>query len=111
TPRFTVLYVGRLYRRKRVDVLLRAAAQLRDRIPQLEVRIVGNGPCAPGLHRLSGELKLADTVVWLGDVSRADLAAEYNRSSIVCLPSVPAGFGMVLLEAMASRKQTAARLA
>ena len=44
--RFTVLFVGRLYRRKRVDVLLRAAALLRGRIPGLEVRIVGNGPCA-----------------------------------------------------------------
>ena len=48
---FTVLFVGRLYRRKRVDVLLRAAAQLRERIPGLEVRIVGDGPCAGAASR------------------------------------------------------------
>src|SRR4051794_37956193 len=41
--RFTVLYVGRFYWRKRVDVLLHAAARLRGKIPDLEVRIVGNG--------------------------------------------------------------------
>ena len=100
--RFTVLFVGRLYRRKRVEVLLRAAAALRGRIPELEVRIVGAGPCAPALHRLSGDLNLASTVTWLGDVSRAELLAEYNRSSLFCLPSVQEGFGIVLLEAMAA---------
>jgi glycosyltransferase involved in cell wall biosynthesis len=102
--RFTVLYVGRLYRRKRVEVLLRAAAALRGRIPELEVRIVGNGPCASALHRLAGELKLSGTVTWLGDVSRAGLVEEYNRSSLFCLPSVQEGFGIVLLEAMAAGK-------
>ncbi|MBZ5621784.1 MAG: glycosyltransferase family 4 protein [Acidobacteriia bacterium] len=101
---FTVLFVGRLYRRKRVDVLLRAAAQLREHIPKLEIRIVGSGPCAPMLHRLSRDLKLAGTVQWLGDVSRPDLAAEYNRSDVFCLPSVQEGFGIVLLEAMAASK-------
>jgi glycosyltransferase involved in cell wall biosynthesis len=104
SSRFTVLYVGRLYRRKRVEVLLRAAAALIGSIPNMQIRIVGNGPCAPMLHRLSEELKLDGTVMWLGDVSRAELAAEYNRSSVFCLPSVQEGFGIVLLEAMAAGK-------
>jgi glycosyltransferase involved in cell wall biosynthesis len=103
-PRFAVLYVGRLYRRKRVEVLLRAAAALGGRIPELDVRIVGNGPCASALHRLSEQLNLSGTVTWLGDVSRAELVAEYNRSSLFCLPSVQEGFGIVLLEAMAAGK-------
>jgi glycosyltransferase involved in cell wall biosynthesis len=96
SPRFTVLYVGRLYRRKRVDVLLRAAALLRPRIPELELRIVGRGPCEAALRALPGG------AVWLGDVSRAQLASEYNRASVFCLPSVQEGFGIVLLEAMAA---------
>lgn len=106
SARFTVLFVGRFYRRKRVDVLLRAAARLRGNpgIANLEVRIVGNGPCAPMLHRLGRALKLDDTVTWLGDVSRAALAAEYNRAHLFCLPSVQEGFGIVLLEAMAAGK-------
>ena len=102
--RFTVLSVGRFYRRKRIDVLLRAAAMLRERIPELDVRIVGNGPCAADWHRLARELRLGATVTWLGDVSRAELAAEYNSASVFCLPSVQEGFGIVLLEAMAAGK-------
>jgi glycosyltransferase involved in cell wall biosynthesis len=104
SPRFTVLFVGRLYRRKRLDVLLRAAVALAGCIPGLEVRIAGNGPCAPVLHRLSRDLKLDSTVVWLGDISRAQLLAEYNRADLFCLPSVQEGFGIVLLEAMAAAK-------
>ncbi len=47
---------------------------------------------------------MANTVTWLGDISRADLAAEYNRCDVFCLPSVQEGFGIVLLEAMAAGK-------
>jgi len=102
SPRFTVLFVGRHYRRKRVDVLLRAATLLAGRVPSLEVRIVGAGPCTAAWRELSRHLSLENTVSWLGDISRAALAAEYNRADLFCLPSVQEGFGIVLLEAMAS---------
>ena len=108
SPRFTVLFVGRLYRRKRADVLLRAAAQLRPRVRRLEVRLVGGGPCARALHGLARELKLEDTATWLGDISRSSLAGEFNRADVFCLPSVQEGFGIVLLEAMAAAKPVVA---
>ena len=108
SPRFTVLFVGRLYRRKRVEVLLRAAAQLRQRIRRLEVRLVGDGPRADALHKLARELHLEETATWLGDISRSSLAGEYNRAHVFCLPSVQEGFGIVLLEAMAAAKPVVA---
>jgi glycosyltransferase involved in cell wall biosynthesis len=102
--RFTVLFVGRFYRRKRVGLLLEAAAELRGAIPDLEIRIVGNGPCNAAWRARAERLKLQRTVTWLGDISRAALAAEYNRAQVFCLPSVQEGFGIVLLEAMAAGK-------
>jgi glycosyltransferase involved in cell wall biosynthesis len=104
SARFTVLYVGRFYRRKRVNLLLDAAADLRHAIPNMEVRIVGNGPCDVAWRTQAQRLQLEKTVTWLGDISRADLAAEYNRAHFFCLPSVQEGFGIVLLEAMAAGK-------
>ncbi len=101
---FTVLSVCRFYPRKRLDVLLRAAAKLRKAIPKLEIRIVGNGPQRARLHQISKELDLTSIVRWLGDVSIARLAEEYNRSHVFCLPSVQEGFGIVFLEAMAAGK-------
>jgi len=101
---FTVLTVCRLYRRKRLDVLLEAAAQLRDRIPALRVRIVGSGPEAEEFREVWRAHRLESTVDWVGDVSFSQLAREYNACDIFCLPSVQEGFGIVFLEAMAAGK-------
>lgn len=101
---FIVLCVCRFYSRKRVHVLLRAAALLRSRIPELEVRIVGGGSEAVRLRRLWKKLNLYGTVRWLGDVTASQLAVEYNRADLFCLPSVQEGFGIVFLEAMAAGK-------
>jgi glycosyltransferase involved in cell wall biosynthesis len=102
--RFTILCVCRFYPRKRLDVLLRASALLRERIPELEVRIVGNGPEWKRLGQIASDLRLEHVVRWLGDASADVLAAEYNRCDAFCLPSVQEGFGIVFLEAMAAAK-------
>jgi len=104
TGRFVVLCVCRLYPRKRVDLLLRAAAALRSRIPRLQVRIAGEGPESRNLRRLFEQLGLGEDVYWLGTLDREGLAREYNRCDVFCLPSVQEGFGIVLLEAMAAAK-------
>jgi glycosyltransferase involved in cell wall biosynthesis len=102
--KFTVLSVCRFYPRKRLDVLLSAAARLGDVIPGLEIRIVGNGPEWPRLEAMCRDLNLARMVRWLGDLSIEALAEEYNRADVFCLPSVQEGFGIVFLEAMAASK-------
>jgi glycosyltransferase involved in cell wall biosynthesis len=102
--KFTVLAVCRFYPRKRLEILLRAAAILRKMIPGLEVRIVGNGLERERLRAIWRELDLEPVVRWVGDVSRSRLAEEYNRCDIFCLPSVQEGFGIVFLEAMAAGK-------
>ena len=102
--KFTILSVCRFYPRKRLDVLLRAAARLRQTIPQLEIRMVGNGPEYERLQRICIELDLTSIVHWLGDIPINGLAEEYNRADVFCLPSVQEGFGIVFLEAMAAGK-------
>lgn len=98
----TVLSVGRMYARKRFEDLLRAAALLRRRIPDVEVRIVGKGPEWRRIRALRDALSLTSTVALLGEVSRGQLAEEYANAHCFCLPSVQEGFGIVLVEAMAA---------
>jgi glycosyltransferase involved in cell wall biosynthesis len=98
----TVLSVARMYPRKRLDDLLRAAAILRDRIPPVRFRIVGGGPESDRLHALHATLGLGETVTFLGDISRQALAVEYVRAHCFCLPTVQEGFGIVFAEAMAA---------
>lgn len=102
--RFTILCVCRFYPRKRIDVLLRAAPLLAERIPDLAIRIVGGGPEGARLRSLSKKLHLESIVKWVGNVSADALASEYNRADVFCLPSVQEGFGIVFLEAMAAGK-------
>ena len=97
-----VLCVARMYPRKRLQDLLRAAAILRARVSGIQVRIVGRGPEWAALGRLHAELGLADSVVLLGDLTRERLAEEYVNATLFCLPSVQEGFGIVFLEAMAA---------
>jgi glycosyltransferase involved in cell wall biosynthesis len=97
-----VLSVARMYPRKRLDDLLRAAVLLRDRIPPVRVRIVGEGPEFARLHEMHRTLGLGETVTFLGDISRQALAVEYVRADCFCLPTVQEGFGIVFAEAMAA---------
>ncbi len=98
----TVLSVARMYPRKRLEDLLRAAHVLRARIPGVRVRIVGEGPESARLRALHAELGLGDTVTFLGDIPRQALAVEYVRADCFCLPTVQEGFGIVFAEAMAA---------
>jgi glycosyltransferase involved in cell wall biosynthesis len=98
----TVLAVARMYPRKRLDDLLRAAVALRTRIPHLRVRIVGEGPESARLRALARQLGLGDTVTFLGEIARQALAVEYVGADCFCLPTVQEGFGIVFTEAMAA---------
>jgi len=98
----TVLAVARMYPRKRLEDLLRAAAALRNRIPGLRVRIVGEGPESARLRILARRLRVQDVVAFLGELPRQALAVEYVRADCFCLPTVQEGFGIVFTEAMAA---------
>lgn len=102
SDRPSVLSVARMYPRKRLGDLLQAAAILRERIPRVQVRIVGGGPESARLRALHAELGLGDVAVLLGEISRAQLAVEYVGAWCFCLPTVQEGFGLVFAEAMAA---------
>ena len=92
---FRVIFVGSLSVRKGVHYLLQAVAQfhLRD----LEVCLVGplSAEMKPYLrkHRTS--------FTYIGCVAQEKLPSYYARSSVLVLPSVEEGFGLVILQAMA----------
>jgi len=99
-PRETVrlLCVGRLIPIKGHIVLLRAFAEAKRRVPELQLDIAGRGPLEPALRALAKELGVGDAVSFLGHV--APIADAIERSAIVVVPSLGEGFGMVALEAM-----------
>src|SRR6185312_11989923 len=87
-----LLAVGRMIEIKGFDVLLRAFAIARRRVPELSLELAGTGPLE---RQLSASAP--DGVTFLGRMS--DVAPCYERNSIVVVPSRGEGFGLVALEA------------
>jgi glycosyltransferase involved in cell wall biosynthesis len=91
-----LLAVGRLERQKGVDVAVRALARVRERHPNVELVVLGEGPERASLERLADDLDVP--VHLLGRVP--DVAAWLRRADVLVHPARWEGFGLALLEAM-----------
>jgi len=97
----TILSVARQYRRKDTASLIRALPNLLAAIPNVRLRIIGDGPELARTYRLTEQLGVLDSVSFLKSLCSVDtLRDEYSRASVFCLPSLQEGFGIVFLEAM-----------
>lgn len=82
-----VLFVSRLYVQNRMDLLLHAAARLKDSHPDLVVAIVGDGEERENLKGLAERLGIADRVRMPGAVyGEEDLAPWFLSSRVFCYP-------------------------
>ncbi len=98
--------VARLSHEKGVDVLLRALARVRERVPAVTALVVGDGPEHAPLRQLAAELGLAETVRFLG--TRTDVPALNRVLDVFALPSREEACPLALLEAMAAGRAVVA---
>jgi glycosyltransferase involved in cell wall biosynthesis len=95
-----VAIVGRLAPIKDHDLFLRAAAMVVSRIPRVTFVIVGEGELESALRQQVSELGLAGQVVFAG--YRADIPAVLGAVDLLVSTSQNEGFGLTLIEAMAT---------
>jgi len=104
-----LLFVGRIQALKAPDVLVRAAALLRDD-PSLDAPpqvVVLGAPSGTGLAEpdwlgeLAASLGLARTVRIVAPVSRETVADYYRAADLTVVPSYNESFGLVALESQA----------
>jgi glycosyltransferase involved in cell wall biosynthesis len=100
-----LLYVGRVAGNKRIDLLIRALAQLqRSNLMLLVVGDVVMNEAArilhPELEALAAQLGVADQVVFTGRVPH--VTPYLHLADMVLLPSQHEGFGVPMAEAMAA---------
>ena len=98
----TILFIGRLERRKGAQFLLRAYSQLIQENPEVKLVIVGDGPERERLELMAEDLHLLN-VSFLGHVSEELKVQLLNEADLFCSPALfGESFGIVLLEAMAT---------
>ena len=95
-----VVVVARLTRQKRVDLAIRAIAELRRRGRPLSLTIVGDGPERGALERLTGELELAKLVRFRGLASPDQVADCLATADAMLFPAEQEGFGLSAAEAV-----------
>lgn len=97
-------YMGEIRRERNLDVLVEAAAQVSSGHPDLHLLLAGDHSIEPGeperLLRLAAERGLEGRLTFTG--YRFDPERFYRILDVYVLPSSREGFGVTLIEAMAS---------
>ncbi|MFH1089566.1 MAG: glycosyltransferase family 4 protein [Candidatus Uhrbacteria bacterium] len=103
---FVLLTVSRLVARKGHLRVLQALSKIKSQVPNLQYRIVGEGPMKEELQKTTTDLGLDSIVKFEGFLSDEKLAEAYEQANLFVEPTVVdsidrEGFGMVYLEAAA----------
>lgn len=94
-----IISVGRLTYQKNFQCLIRIAAAIKEKAPDLQWHIYGEGSDRPELERMIEENALNGVVTLKGQCS--DLYDRYNDYSALVMTSRYEGFPMTLIEASA----------
>lgn len=102
-----ILFVGRLVEKKGVKYLIQALPEIRQRVPNAHLVVVGGGPDREMLCQLSSAMGLQDCIQFVGAIEQSELPDFYRRASLFVAPFVEAasgdreGLGLVTAEAIA----------
>jgi len=100
-----VFYAGRLIEKKGLRHLIDALALVRERIPDAEIVVAGNGPLRGALAARAEAARVP--IRFLGRVTQAGVDEWMQRAAVDCMPSVRAangdseGLPTAVVEAMA----------
>jgi glycosyltransferase involved in cell wall biosynthesis len=101
-----VLFLSRIDRKKGIELLLEAFADVRKEIENLMLVIAGSGDRSYelSLREKAKQLKMSESTLWTGFVSGEEKAAVLNAAEIFVLPSYSENFGIAAAEAFAAGK-------
>ena len=99
---YTFHQTSHLIELKKVDVTIRAFAQIHAAHHEARLTILGKGVMRQELEDLCRQLEVTESVRFLGEVPNAQVFEELGRAQFYIMPSVREGLPISYLEAMAS---------
>ncbi|MCX6150417.1 MAG: glycosyltransferase family 4 protein [Ignavibacteriales bacterium] len=81
--KFRLIHVGRLVPWKRVELLIKATALLKNKFPEIELLVIGDGPQKDGLEKLALSLPIESNVKFIGGVYEPVLLGRYLKASTI----------------------------
>ena len=96
-----ILAVGGLVPVKSHDFIIRALPMVLEKFPNVQLRIIGEGPERARLLSTAQQVGVLDWVELMGHVPNAQLQRWYNAADVFCLASSREGWANVLMESMA----------
>jgi len=97
----SLLFVGRLDKRKGADFLVRTMPLVVREVPDVKLFLGGTGRNLPKLEAYVAKHGLERNVEFLGFIPENKLNEWYNKVKCVVVPSMFEGFGLTVIEAMA----------
>lgn len=97
-----IITVSRLSEVKHIDFLIEVFAELKKRISGIEFCIAGEGECELKLREYAAELGCSEDVLFLGNLSKLELAHVLKASDVFVLASESEAMSLVVLESMAA---------
>lgn len=98
----SVLFVGRLVKEKKIDILIKAIYKIRNTIDNVTLKIIGTGIEYKNLNNLVKKLDLSSKVSFLGLIKKNMLKVIYKKCSLFCMPGIAELQSIATLEAMSS---------
>ncbi|MEX0748545.1 MAG: glycosyltransferase [Candidatus Saccharimonadales bacterium] len=95
-----ILNVGRLGSEKNLELAIRAFDQIKLRVPEAKLILVGDSnQHVPLLKELAAEQTHAQDIIFTGKIARSELGAAYASGDVFVFPSLTDTQGLVLHEA------------
>ena len=98
----TLLYIGHLTYKKRLDLLFSALKQLSGKRRDFKLVIVGDGPYRQSLEQLAAEMEISDLIGFEGFRQKPEIPGYLSQADCFLFPSEYDIWGLVLVEAMAA---------
>jgi glycosyltransferase involved in cell wall biosynthesis len=100
TSRFTLVHTGRLVPEKNHEFLFRLTLELKRRLPETRLWLIGDGPRRGELERRAASLGLSEAVRFWGN--RSDVPHLLASADLFLFPSFSEGLGLAAVEAQAA---------